>query len=184
MIHKRVLWAAAFVASWLAAAHPGHGEEAAGGAPLSGIAVYGIAVYGIARVVDGDTLVVGGRRLTLWGIDAPELGQKCLKPDGETFRMGAFAASFLQELLQTQPLNCDLKAGEDGAEPAALCRFPGGEPLNAALVSGGLAYADPERGELYAALEADARAGRRGLWAMDCVPPWEWRRGTRVKAGE
>ncbi len=179
MIHRRVLWAAAFVSTWLAAAHPGHGEEAGDGDPLSGK-----AVYGLARVVDGDTLVVGGRRLTLWGIDAPELAQICLKPDGQTFRMGAFAASFLQELLQTQPLNCDLKAGEDGAEPAALCRFPGGEPLNAALVSGGLAYADPERGELYASLEADARAGRRGLWAMECVPPWDWRPGKRLDAGE
>jgi endonuclease YncB( thermonuclease family) len=37
---------------------------------------------GAVRVVDGDTLDVGGTRVRLHGIDAPEIGQHCNRPDG------------------------------------------------------------------------------------------------------
>ena len=32
----------------------------------------------------------------------------------------------------------------------------------------------------YIADESDARAGRRGMWRGDFVPPWDWRRGARL----
>lgn len=31
------------------------------------------------RVVNGDTLVLRGKTIRLWGIEAPEIGQQCLR---------------------------------------------------------------------------------------------------------
>ena len=39
------------------------------------------AVSGLPRVVDGDTLVMDGKRIRLAGIDAPELRQVCQRKD-------------------------------------------------------------------------------------------------------
>ena len=39
-------------------------------------------IVGKSRVVDGDTLDVGNRRIRLAGIDAPERAQECLDADG------------------------------------------------------------------------------------------------------
>ena len=36
-----------------------------------------VDVTGPARVIDGDTIEIGERRIHLFGIDAPELGQIC-----------------------------------------------------------------------------------------------------------
>ena len=36
-------------------------------------------VTGPARVIDGDTIEVGGRRIHLFGIDAPELRRTCAR---------------------------------------------------------------------------------------------------------
>ena len=65
--------------------------------------------------------------------------------------------------------------------------LPDGRNLNRELVRAGLAwwyrrYA-PHDAELEA-LEAEARAARRGLWAdPHPVPPWEWRRGAVIEGG-
>ena len=44
---------------------------------LSGVAV--ADVTGKAQVTDGDTVKIGGMRIRLLGIDAPEQKQKCWK---------------------------------------------------------------------------------------------------------
>src|SRR5215218_3460822 len=41
-------------------------------------------LQGLATVIDGDTLEIGGRHVRLFGIDAPETGQTCTRPDGRS----------------------------------------------------------------------------------------------------
>ncbi len=38
-------------------------------------------VTGRARILDGDTIEIGPERIWLFGIDAPESGQRCTGPD-------------------------------------------------------------------------------------------------------
>lgn len=50
----------------------------------------------VAAVVDGDTLVLDGLRVRLWGIDAPERNQTCRR-DGQAYRCGEAATQALRE---------------------------------------------------------------------------------------
>ncbi len=60
----------------------------------------------------------------------------------------------------------------------AIC-FIDGKDLNALMVSEGWALAYRDYSEKYVPRENAARKARKGVWAMQFVPPWEWRRGAR-----
>src|SRR5262245_8296080 len=49
-------------------------------------------ITGIASVIDGDTIEIHGQRIRLFGIDAPESGQLCVRPTGERWRCGQQAS--------------------------------------------------------------------------------------------
>ncbi len=73
-------------------------------------------VSGPVCVTDGDTLVVNGKRqrtrcvegtrVRLFGIDAPELKQKCKAPGGGDFLCGRAVASFLLEHVRGRTVKC------------------------------------------------------------------------------
>ncbi len=37
-------------------------------------------IYGVAKVTDGDTIRIEGKKIRFFGIDAPEKKQQCRKP--------------------------------------------------------------------------------------------------------
>ena len=73
-------------------------------------------VSGPVCVTDGDSLVVngkrqrnrcvGGTRVRLFGIDAPELKQRCKHANGRDFLCGRAAASFLLEHVRSGTVEC------------------------------------------------------------------------------
>ncbi|WP_227440919.1 thermonuclease family protein [Methylobacterium sp. W2] len=64
-------------------------------------------ITGRASVVDGDTLDIGGTRIRLHGIDAPESGQLCHRRSGEAFRCGQAAALALADRIGSATVSCD-----------------------------------------------------------------------------
>lgn len=50
---------------------------------------YADDLVGKPRIVDGDTIEIGGTKIRLHGIDAPEDKQTCKKADGSDYRCGA-----------------------------------------------------------------------------------------------
>ena len=50
---------------------------------------------GPARVIDGDTNEIAGRRIRIFGIDAPEVDQTCERGGGGTWYCGAEATRLL-----------------------------------------------------------------------------------------
>ena len=145
-------------------------------------------VSGPACVTDGDTLVVngkrqrtrcvGGTRVRLFGIDAPELKQRCKHANGRDFLCGRAAASFLLEHVRGSTVECRGNSEDRYGRLIAVC-FVGGKDLNAMMVAEGWALAYRDYSEKYVPQENVAREARRGIWAMRFVPPWEWRRGER-----
>ncbi len=138
-----------------------------------------------ACVTDGDTLVVngerqrtrcvGGTRVRLFGIDAPELKQRCKHANGRDFLCGRAATSFLLEHVRGRAVECRGNSEDRYRRLIATC-FVDGKDLNALMVGEGWALAYRDYSEKYVPQENVARGASKGIWAMQFVPPWEWRR--------
>ena len=135
-------------------------------------------VSGQARVVDGDSLEIGGARIRLFGIDAPERGQSC-QAGGDLWICGGLARVRLEERISGRAVVCEEKDRDRYGRIVAVCRA-GGEDLNAWMVSEGWALAYRRYSEAYVDEEAEAKAARLGVWRGEFVPPWDWRRGKRL----
>ena len=133
---------------------------------------------GIARVVDGDTLVVGGARVALYGIDAPEPAQACLA-DGHPWPCGHSATEALTKLVGGRRVTCASRERTASGDSASVCRSDAVE-VNAWMVAQGHALAERAHTLAYVDDERGAQAAGRGLWGGAFVPPRDWRRGMRL----
>ena len=138
-------------------------------------------VTGKARVIDGDTVEIAAQRIRLHGIDAPEMRQSCRK-EKATWPCGAEATKALRSMVQDAEVACEERDRDRYGRIVAVC-FARGEDLNATIVRQGWALAYRRYSVDYVDAETSARAARAGLWAGEFVPPWEWRRGRRLAAG-
>ena len=62
---------------------------------------------GLAHAIDGDTLLVGGIRVRLEGIDAPEVDQTCTTARGTVWECGAAAHKVLARLVGNDLVSCE-----------------------------------------------------------------------------
>ena len=133
-------------------------------------------------VVDGDTLRVNGIRVRLRGIDAPESGQSCRDAKGKPYACGKWATEVLT-LLAAGGARCELAGDERDryGRWIADCFGAGGANINAAMVKAGYALAYRQYSMTYASQEDTARTSKKGMHQGRFVPPWEWRRGKRLK---
>jgi len=138
----------------------------------------GQAVAGIASVIDGDTIEIHGRRIRLWGIDAPESAQRC-KIAGKPWRCGQKAALALWDQIKNQTVSCAHRDTDRYGRMVAVCTV-GGRDIGGWLVSEGWAvdYTKYSRGA-YAVRQGLARIRRQGMWQGEFDYPWEWRRRRR-----
>lgn len=126
-------------------------------------------IRGTAAVSDGDTLRIGAVKIRLFGIDAPELAQRC----GD-WGCGAAAAARLAELAGAGPATCTPRDTDRYGRLVATCTVAGVD-LGARLVAEGLARAYVRYGDDYAAVEARAKTERVGLWRGEAEAPWDYR---------
>lgn len=140
----------------------------------------------VVRVFDGDTVEVvrepgpeGGRterlRIRLHGIDAPERGQPWNRRARE-----ALAARTLGKTVRINAVETD-RYGRTVGEMYADDVCVGCELVREGHVWVYRRFTDDR---VLLALEADARAARRGLWSLpesERIPPWEWRARERER---
>jgi endonuclease YncB( thermonuclease family) len=135
----------------------------------------------VVGITDGDTLTIltSNRvpmKIRLAGIDAPETGQD----------HGSAAKQLASDLAFGKEVTVEPRSTDRSGRTVAEVVLPDGRSLNREMVRAGMAwwyrqYA-PNDEEL-AALEAEGRAARRGLWAHpDPIPPWDWRKGRATTA--
>ncbi|WP_421913046.1 thermonuclease family protein [Mesorhizobium sp.] len=124
---------------------------------------------GAAIVADGDSITLGGERIRLRGIDAPEYSQTCRK-EGADYPCGKLARQSLVRLIAGGPVSCSGWQRDRYGRLLGDCKA-GGVDLNRSQVTTGwaVAYGDFE------AEEAAARANKVGIWAGTFDQPQNWR---------
>lgn len=127
----------------------------------------------VTRVHDGDTVTVDGKRVRLYGIDAPELAQPG----------GVEARDFLAARLTGRTVRVLKKDKDDYGRVVGVVLLPEGEEVNSLMVRSGHAWVYSQYCRDCFGLklvQAYARAKGLGLWAgPDPVPPWKWRKDHR-----
>lgn len=97
-------------------------------------------IEGVAVVVDGDGLDIGGRKIRLFGIDAPEVGQYCERPANDSrggpaatkrWRCGQYATVALDRIAGGRRVRCEVEATDSYGRAVAICRLRDGtDPAN------------------------------------------------------
>lgn len=131
-------------------------------------------VEGAARLVDGDSLFVGGREVRLEGIDAPEGRQTCTR-DGRGWPCGEEARRQLARLVDGRDVRCRSTETDQHGRLLGYCSA-GGTELNREMVRAGYALAYGS----FEAEEREAKAARRGLWSGEFERPRDWRRNQGI----
>jgi endonuclease YncB( thermonuclease family) len=108
------------------------------------------------RVVDGDTFKAGGRKIRIWGIDAPEKGE-----------LGHMVAGwFLGSMIENQLLSCKFIYKDKYKRDVMQCQAEGVD-IGSEMVRFGLAK-DYKKysGGYYEPEQDDAKKFKRGIWSV------------------
>ncbi|TQS72295.1 thermonuclease family protein [Rhodobacteraceae bacterium] len=152
------------------------------GASVVPTALMAKEVRGPARVVDGDTLVIGDEILRLHGIDAPERAQDCTRSDGRTWACGA-AATEAMKARATGVVSCRGTTRDRYGRLVAVCS-KNDVDLGAALVEDGLAIAYRQYSTDYIGQEKAAMIAKRGIWSGPVETPAHWRAHSNDPTGD
>jgi endonuclease YncB( thermonuclease family) len=142
--------------------------------PSSSVAEKNSSIQGLLRVVDGDSIVLGGIRVRLEGIDAPETTQACGLRYSGSWDCGHAATRQLVRLIADRPVVCEDKGPDRYGRTLGRC-FAGATNLNAEMVRTGYAWAFVRYSRSYVAQEAEARAAKVGIWQGETMTAWDYR---------
>ena len=117
---------------------------------------YGYETLIYERVIDGDTFVASGRKIRMWGIDAPE----------KKHEMYAISKKGLELFLEKGRLTCKLIDVDRYQRDVMHC-LSNHADIGAIMVKIGFAKAYKKySGEFYAPEQRFAKEGKLGIWEM------------------
>ncbi|MTI00686.1 thermonuclease family protein [Roseibium sp. RKSG952] len=128
-------------------------------------------IEGRVHVVDADTWDVGGVRVRLHGIDAPELDQSCKDAQGQNWSCGAWATQQVKERFEGKTAACVPRDRDRYDRVVARCNVRGTDVAQV-MVLEGLAFAYRKYSNDYVAAETKAVASNQGLHAGQVQVPW------------
>lgn len=131
-------------------------------------------IAGVASIIDGDTIEIHGQRIRLFGIDAPESSQLCVRPTGERWRCGQQASFALADRIGRATVRCEPRDIDRYRRVVAVC-FSGSADINRWMVANGWAVAFRRYSLDYVVDEDAARRGRINIWSGDFAMPLDWR---------
>ncbi len=131
----------------------------------------------INHFTDGDSFIIHGRKVRLWGIDAPEYYQNCRDATGKAYPCGKHSRQFFENLAASRAVSCDImRAAKRESRIVAKC-FLDGTDIAGEIVKAGHAidytyFSD----EFYKSEERAAKLAKSGLWQGDFIEPYQWRK--------
>lgn len=126
------------------------------------------------KIVDGDTIHINKIKYRFHGIDAPEIKQKC-QIDRKNINCGILAREVLVNKINNQKVTCKKIAIDRYKRIIAEC-FVNNESLSRFLVRNGYAFAYRRYSKKFVEDEDYAKSNRLGLWKMNFIYPWKYRR--------
>lgn len=133
-------------------------------------------IVGLATVLDTDVIVVAGKRLFLFGIEAFEAQQVCFL-NGKPWQCGSIAYRELQILVAEGEATCVRRKETNRRRmrfPWATCKINGVD-IAEEMVRRGMAMAQREQSEDYIDEENYAELNKIGIWKGNFLSPWAYR---------
>jgi endonuclease YncB( thermonuclease family) len=131
------------------------------------------ACRGQAEVVGPAMLSLAGKRIVLYGLDAPVKGQPC-HAGTKVWGCATASAKTLLNLIGTQEIACEQRRVDGFGRVFSVCKA-GEVDLNRALVEVGMAVALPKETPDYIASEAAAKSKGIGVWRGPFTAPADYR---------
>ena len=94
-------------------------------------------ISGTAKITDGDTIEILGVPIRLEGIDAPETGQTCKRPNGGEYNCGKDSLDYLRRLV-VKGVHCEGVEYDKYRRLLATC-YSGKKNINREMVLNGWA---------------------------------------------
>lgn len=138
--------------------------------PASAIA----GLVGSVQVIDADTWDVGGERVRLFGIDAPEIAQTCRDARNKSWSCGEWATDQVRDRFEGHVVTCERLGTDKYQRTIARC-FDDGLDVARDMVSNGLAFAFRRFSSDYVLDEKAAAIRMVGLHAGSVQSPSEFR---------
>ncbi len=132
-------------------------------------------------IKDGDSFVLNGEEIRLWGVDAVELSQFCHR-DKRDYACGKLAKAHLQKLLENAAIRCEkMPAARRETRTVAKC-FIGERDIGGEMVRAGWAidYRYFSKG-YYSKAQDFARGQKIGIWQGRFEEPRNWRKSQPYK---
>ena len=128
---------------------------------------------GAAEVTGPAMLRLEGKRILLWGVDAPVRGQPCHAGD-KKWDCATASAKTLLNIVGNQEISCQTRRVDQFGRVFAVCKA-GEIDVNRALVEAGMAVALPKETMDYVAAEAAAKDKGIGVWRGPFMAPADYR---------
>ena len=126
------------------------------------------------KIIDGDTILLNGKKIRFSGIDTPELKQTCKRND-EIVYCGIEAKKLLINIIGNNKIDC-INEGKDQYKRTLAECFVNDLSLSSYLVKKGYAFAYRKYSKKFVKDEDYARVNNLGMWSMNFEFPWDYRK--------
>lgn len=144
---------------------------------IAGILIFSANGGDNYKVIDGDSLEQGTRRIRLIGVDAPEYLQNCRDRENREYRCGLKSMDYLQSLM-VGTIKCTTFSKDRYGRDLCECINGEGLNINRQMVMSGWAIAF---GEEYKDEENAAKKANLGVWQGKFMRPELFRALGRAK---
>ena len=134
------------------------------------------------RIIDGDTIEADGKRMRIFGIDAPETHQNCQDKANLEYQCGLRSKDILRDIVglkeyagTVQSLDCTGIDKDRYGRWVSVC-FINQTNVGREMVRRGAALAYRQYSLAYVEDENYAKTEQNGVWQGTFELPWVWRR--------